>query len=59
MVICIVKQVIFAYPDIIKLKSRVKHMNIVEESEALSVKLTALDTSNEHLALRMLRLVVL
>ncbi len=31
-------------------------MNIVEESEALSVKLTALDTSNEHLALRMLRL---
>lgn len=30
-------------------------MNIVEESEALSVKLTALETKNEHLALRMLR----
>jgi hypothetical protein len=30
-------------------------MNIVEESEALSMKLTALKTDNEHLALRMLR----
>ncbi|NEJ83764.1 hypothetical protein GR268_45760, partial [Rhizobium leguminosarum] len=30
-------------------------MNIVEESEALSMKLTALKTDNTHLALRMLR----
>lgn len=49
------EKVIFAYPDITKLRSRVTHMNIVEESEALSMKLTALKTDNTHLALRMLR----
>lgn len=30
-------------------------MNIIEESEALAVKLTASETKNEKLALRMLR----
>ena len=41
-------KVTFAYPDIVKLKSRVRHMDIVEASEALAVRLSALSGVNFH-----------
>ena len=47
--------VVFKRSDITKIRSRVKHMPMVEESEGLAAFLGAKTTKNRALALRLLK----